>query len=222
MSKYNDAMNKISVDEAMRHRILENIQSALSSESIQQTSKKVSPDSSRSRKIIPFPALTKIVSIAAAMLVVVVGTLSFKQNPNDTSVQGGFEIVEYQSAEELSQSAGFLINDINEWKESADSVVYQSYGENLVQITYILDEQEGYEIRKGRGAEDISGDYNTYSNTQEVNIDEKNVTLKGYEQDVNLAIWSDGEFSYSLRKIGKSLTEQEMISLVRLVIQSNS
>ena len=52
-------------------------------------------------------------------------------------------------------------------------------------------------IRKAPGAEDISGDYNTYESTEKVTVGGIEVTLKG-EAGYTLAIWSSEGYSYSL------------------------
>jgi len=49
------------------------------------------------------------------------------------------------------------------------------------------------------GDEDNSGDYNPYAETVELIVNGQTVTLKGDGGVYTLALWTDGEFSYSLR-----------------------
>ena len=53
-------------------------------------------------------------------------------------------------------------------------------------------------VRKGKGTDDISGDYNVYKNVSEKKIGENTVTLKGSGDGVNSAVWTDGTYSYSI------------------------
>lgn len=53
-------------------------------------------------------------------------------------------------------------------------------------------------FRKARGTDDISGDYNVYSDVKEITVNEVSVTLKGDEGQYKLAIWQQDGFAYSL------------------------
>ena len=53
-------------------------------------------------------------------------------------------------------------------------------------------------FRKAVGSEDISGDYNEYASVTEQDVNGRTVTLKGDGKLTYLAIWTDGEFSYSV------------------------
>ena len=68
---------------------------------------------------------------------------------------------------------------------------------------------------KGKGLEDISGDYNVYEDVYKVKIFDEEVTFKGNEGYVDLALWEFGEYSYSVSIPG--LTEEEMIKVVKEV-----
>ena len=64
-------------------------------------------------------------------------------------------------------------------------------------------------IRKGLGNEDISGDYNEYAQIETVD----GVTLKGADGRFSLAMWTDGDYTYSI-SVGSALSQTDMMALV--------
>ena len=65
---------------------------------------------------------------------------------------------------------------------------------------------------------DISGDYNAYDVTKKVSVKGKKgkVTIKGTEKKKNLAVWSDGTYSYSLYT-SAGMSQKALIRLVKQV-----
>ena len=59
-------------------------------------------------------------------------------------------------------------------------------------------EAEEVMFRKARGTDDISGDYDAYSDVKEITVNETAVTLKGENGQYSLAIWQQDGFTYSL------------------------
>ncbi|MBQ0038123.1 MAG: hypothetical protein KBS74_05565 [Clostridiales bacterium] len=76
--------------------------------------------------------------------------------------------------------------------------VYRVMPEQMLEIIYQSGNAE-LRIRKaptkGNG-EDISGDYNTYSDT--FPLDSVNATIRGNDDTASLATWTDGEYSYAV------------------------
>mgnify|MGYP003374893425 CR=1 FL=1 len=64
-------------------------------------------------------------------------------------------------------------------------------------------------IRKALGSKDISGDYNEYAQTETVD----GVTLKGADGQFSLAMWTDGDYTYSI-SVGSALSQTDMMALV--------
>lgn len=64
-------------------------------------------------------------------------------------------------------------------------------------------------IRKALGSEDISGDYNEYAQIETVD----GVTLKGVDGQFFLALWTNGEYTYSI-SVGRALSQTDMMVLV--------
>ena len=61
--------------------------------------------------------------------------------------------------------------------------------------------------------DDNSGDYNSYSTVKVITVNMDSVTLKGNDGNYNLAVWSKGEYSYSLR-FTETVTEEAVKQIV--------
>ena len=70
----------------------------------------------------------------------------------------------------------------------------------------------GY-IRKAKGNEDISGDYNEYDAVETVTANGKEVTLKGNADKTMLALWTDGDHTYCV-VVTDGTTRENILSLV--------
>ena len=68
-------------------------------------------------------------------------------------------------------------------------------------------------IRKAPGADDVSGDYNEYAETETVDAGGVSVTMKGKNGLVKLAIWTNGNYSYAL-SVESGLSQNDMAALV--------
>lgn len=101
---------------------------------------------------------------------------------------------EYSSIEEAAQAAGIDIGAPNNLGDYKIEMLQSMSG--LVEINYSDDTNE-IMLRKGAGLDDISGNYNTYDNTENVTISDMTVTLKGNGDMINAAVWNDGTSSYA-------------------------
>lgn len=68
-------------------------------------------------------------------------------------------------------------------------------------------------IRKAAGTEDISGDYNEYPEIYNVTVNEKEVTMKGTDGKVNVAVWNTDGYSYAITA-SDAVTSEYMINLI--------
>lgn len=87
--------------------------------------------------------------------------------------------------------------------------------DGMIQVFY-GGEDDSVCIRKAPGGEDISGDYNVYSQLKTTNVNGSVVTMKGEDGLVHLAIWSNGGYTYSI-SARTGISEADMAALVRLV-----
>ena len=79
-------------------------------------------------------------------------------------------------------------------------------------VTLEVDFDGGY-IRKAKGSEDISGDYNEYDTIKTETAGGKEVTLKGNAGKVMLAVWTEGDYAYCAG-VTDGVAEADMLSLV--------
>jgi hypothetical protein len=73
----------------------------------------------------------------------------------------------------------------------------QAIKDDMVQVFYENGESELL-VRKAKGNQDISGDYNQYSENSTMNVDDLQVTTRGNNGKVNVATWVNGEYTYSV------------------------
>ena len=70
--------------------------------------------------------------------------------------------------------------------------------DTLIQVVYVHSEDDTIMIRKGTGTDDISGDYNVYTDIQEQTVNGSTLTIKGNDGAYSCAIWNDGTYAYSI------------------------
>lgn len=68
---------------------------------------------------------------------------------------------------------------------------------DMIQVMYLHGEDEIC-IRKAVGEEECSGDYNAYSEEKTVTVGDREVTLRGNNGKVMVAVWTEGGYSYSI------------------------
>lgn len=114
--------------------------------------------------------------------------------PEETHLANPF--VDCESASEAAQLAGFEVT----FPESVPGYSQRSYqaveGE-LIQAIYREGDEEVL-IRKGRGPGDISGDSTEYADVEVVALDDIEVTVKGADCFVHVALWEREGFSYAI------------------------
>lgn len=91
----------------------------------------------------------------------------------------------------------------------------QTMDGKMIQVFY-GDEGQEVCIRKAPGSEDISGDYSSYTQVKELNINGAAVTMKGEDCLVSLAIWTSGGYTYSI-SAHAGMSEADMAALVQSV-----
>lgn len=199
-NKYSAVMQRIELTDEMRERILNKIRST---------------DFSR----IPIKNTAyrhkKILSLAACFLILFIGAVSissFIKNNGDENIQAIPDIKELNSAEELSQSIGFEIQEAENIPFPVRSKTYISLWDEIAQITY-SGETGTLVYRKSAESGDISGDYNTYDTEETLEVSGMAVTLKGSDGTYSLAVWQSGDYSYSIT-VSEGISQNEMISVI--------
>lgn len=140
-----------------------------------------------------------------------------EENQDELGGQAGAMVgngmVEVDSLAELSQVLGFSVPEIKNIPFEVTNTVYTNGWNEFAQVEYqggamaenreegqMEGQAEAEEVmfRKARGTDDISGDYDAYSDVKEITVNETAVTLKGENGQYSLAIWQQDGFTYSL------------------------
>lgn len=200
--KYEEVMDKIQVTPEMRGRILSNIEKM----EFQKEAPAFKP--SLFRRYLPFAACLALLMAAAFALPRLAGP-----NPPDT-VMTTPDITEVSSSGELEALVGFEIEKVD-LPFDVEAVTYTSYWRELAQVTYTGEGQTAV-FRKTLGSADPSGDYNIYADERALETDGISANLKGKDGLYTLAVWSDGEYSYSL-DITDGLTEDAWLELINSI-----
>lgn len=190
MKQYDEIMSKIVVTEEMKMRILKNIQQ---SDVITKSW----------NKTIRYHAVKKYLSVAACVALLLAGVIAIPQfflHNNDASPElmlPGSGIITVSSSEELADTVGFKVEEIEKLPFEVEERIYTSYGGNLGEITYI-GENESVVFRKSIGDEDNSGDYTEYHKMINNRIAGNEIELRGNGELFYLAVWNMNGFSYSV------------------------
>ena len=133
---------------------------------------------------------------------------------SDSSTQIPNPWEDCSSLEEAQQLAGFSIQ-VPDSIDGYPNRFIQVMDTSIVQILYENDDEQQILIRKGTGSNDISGDYNTYSETSQIIVSDSSVTLKENDGKIMVAIWNDGSYSYAIDASG--LTPEDMTALIEQI-----
>ena len=106
----------------------------------------------------------------------------------------------YASLDEAEAAAGFdlAIPDAVDGCSEKQFRAMDADGDKMIEVIYASGEDEIARIRKAPGAEDISGDCNTYTTIEEQTVDGHTVLCKGNDGLIYTATWTDGEYSYAV------------------------
>lgn len=123
--------------------------------------------------------------------------------------------VEVKNLDEASKIAGFTLEVPETYKDYKQQVI-QAIENDMIEVIY-LEEESGYEglrIRKAKGTDDISGDYNEYRNVETVKVGDYDVTEKGDEGNIFIATWTDGTYSYAIDTDRAELNAEDITNLI--------
>lgn len=121
---------------------------------------------------------------------------------------------DHDTLEEAEKQAGFSIQ-VPEKIGGGSASVFRNFSQELLEVIYYQGDQEIARVRKGTGLEDISGDYRNYSEVKIEALEGREVTFKGDDGKVLLAIWNDGTYAYSMSVEGAGISQEEMATLVK-------
>lgn len=160
-----------------------------------------------------------IFTICAVMALSFIGcTAQEQKDAEQGSIGENVQIINpfenYDSIEEAAKDLGFDVkapeSACGKKLSSVSASTAERGGYDMIELLYGEDNELC--IRKGKGSDDISGDYSEYTEVTKVNFADKDITLKGDDGKVYTAIWTDGEFSYSIYA-ESGISADEMSSL---------
>lgn len=94
----------------------------------------------------------------------------------------------YETLNEAKSNVSFDVSCPTE-----EGATYQVMNKELFEMDY-----GDVSLRKSKSNQDISGDYNEYDHTWNMNYDGMSVFCKGKGDKIHCAIWYRGEFAYSM------------------------
>ena len=123
--------------------------------------------------------------------------------------------VEVKNLDEASKIAGFSL-EVPETYEDYKKQVIQAIEDDMIEVIYYdkNSEHEGLRIRKAKGTDDISGDYNEYKDVETVKVGDFEIIEKGSEGNISVATWNNGTYSYAIDVAEASLTKDTIANLV--------
>lgn len=188
------------------------------------------------RKAVRFTPWVRYVGIAAcAALVIGAGIFAVTQQRGgivDTPVQSKADTndvadtsefvqyvnpyAEYETLDEAEMAVGFDIAVPESFGDYTEPYYAVVAGKILEVQYYDLGENRGMTVRKARGSEDISGDYNQYDDIAETKAGDNTVTIKGNGGKFSLAVWVSGDYSYSV-SVESGIPETELIKILEII-----
>ena len=123
--------------------------------------------------------------------------------------------IEAKNLEEASKIAAFTLSVPANYEDYKKQTI-QAIENDMIEVIY-LEEESGYEglrIRKAKGTDDISGDYNEYKDVETVKVGDVEVTEKGSDGDIAVVIWNDGTYSYAIDAGEAKLNSEAIANLI--------
>ena len=154
------------------------------------------------------------------LMVLILSMFCFSCSSNNDQIANPWTIVDSIKEASTMTNFDFIVpEEINGNKES----LVQVMNDELIEVRYGKD----IIIRKARGNEDISGDYNSYEIVKEETIsyvapnatDEIVLTLKGNDDTFNLITWTYFDYSYSISS-NDGLSLDVILDIVSSIVQS--
>lgn len=133
-------------------------------------------------------------------------TTSAKENPqnqtkSEVSTEEAVQIpnpfVDCKTVEEAETIAGFKAAVPEKMPDGYTQETIRAVEHDLIELIY-ENGKKSIRIRKGKGSGDIGGDYNSYKENNTVTIGKFQVSIKGNDGKVSVAVWEDGEYSFAV------------------------
>ena len=155
-------------------------------------------------------------AMAAAVVLITVGIQRKDTDVQDENMVGVVNpYVYYDTLAEAEKAVGFEITVPECFDDVKISEIIVIAGETI-EIDYGEDKQSAVTIRKAKGSDDISGDYNTYGFERILSIADMRVTVKGDDDLIKLLTWQNGDFTYSMC-LPMGMTEKQVMEIIPVI-----
>lgn len=181
---YQEIMEKIEVTPEMRRRILQNLDSAA--------------PRGRVTRLSHWWRYTAAAACAAVALLGALVAPGLLRHGEEPSVQITEEIVACDSLAALEQAVGFPVEGLSQLPFSVSETTWTAYWGELAEIDYAGADGALAVYRKSVGTEDNSGLYEDFDAETTLTVGAQSVTLRGSGGSYTLAVWTDGEYAYSV------------------------
>ena len=140
---------------------------------------------------------------------------------SETSMEIPNPWTENKDLKEANANAGTSFALPDEYKTAGTA--YRSLKDDILEINTSADNMAvTFRSAKGAKVNDISGDYNTYSNVREMKDHGIPVTIKSNsEGTVSIAIWNDGNANFSV-SFANEVPETDAVEVVSSLIEANT
>ena len=145
-------------------------------------------------------------------------TVKAERGENEESMIGMPNLyTDHGTLKEAEEDAGFKIQIPDEIR-GVKAVAFRNLGTEMLEVIYYDGDAEVARVRKGTGAEDISGDYNVYEIEEAVDVTGTQVTLKGSADGYALAVWNEDGYAYAV-SVTKKITKDEILQIVEEIVK---
>lgn len=140
-------------------------------------------------------------------------TLNNEQSSIGIEIANPF--VEYSSVEEAEKVVGVDMDRLSNIPDGFEQDSVFVISDKCVEVNFKNSEKEIC-YRVAKGFEDISGDYNKYTENITVTINDTEVVTKGNSGKINVATWTKEGMTYSLSTSG--LQKDVVIEMIASII----
>ncbi|MGN0707916.1 MAG: hypothetical protein ACI4JC_07955 [Faecalibacterium sp.] len=155
--------------------------------------------------------------VLSAVMVLSLAACSGIGKTGGSSLQIPNPFTECETMEDAANLVGFDFDVPDAVDDKERTAIRVNAGSKLVEVIYGSEDEKAV-IRKAEGSEDISGDYNHYAENTTVAVDKVQVTMKGKDGQVQLAVWTNNGYAYSIGIYAESgISSDAMTDLVAAV-----
>lgn len=136
-------------------------------------------------------------------------SISTESSSDDSNLQIPNPFQDCASMAEAAALTGFSIEVPDTFQSNTTRKISVMDGE-MIQVSYLdSDENELLYIRKEKGSDDISGDYNQYDTISACSINGAEVTMRSNNGIFYAAIWTKDGYSYCVGALHNGFSSQE-------------